>query len=197
MAIINTIIPPASFEIVRDRVHAILAEELANQAVLSPGAGFSMRVYKERSVPPNQDEAPMINVRWIGTPYSAKTMVQSNGTNTYQIDIYTSAKTTATDSGDSLALVKLHRLMGITRSIFANPKYKTLGYQPPFVMRSSISALNLGFIGEQDAMSYVIGTVMLDVDLPESTELIIPNLIAGSDTTLKLENSNQGYYYQT
>lgn len=196
MALINTQIPPASFEIVRDRIAAILAEEITNQNTLFPDPELSLKVWLERIVPFNRGESPAINVRWAGTPYNSRTMVQSDGVNTYQIDCYAQAKTSTTEPGDAKAILKVQKLLRVCRAILMNPKYKTLGYLPGFVMTTNISNMKMGEEPDQDAMNYLMGSLLFDVKLPETTELINPPLIQGAETTLTIEETEQGYFYE-
>ncbi len=197
MALINTLIPPASFEIVRDRITAILAEEILNQHTLFPDPQLAgLTIYMERIIPFNRGETKSINVRWAGTPYSSRTMVQADGTNTYQIDCYAAAKTNDTEAGDSMAIIRVSKLMRIVRAILLNPKYKTLGYQPGFVMSVNISNIKVDREPEQDAMNFMMGSLLFDVKLPETTELINPPLIAGAETSIELQESDKGYFYE-
>lgn len=197
MALINTQIPPASFEIVRDRITAVLAEEIANQHALFPDPELDgLIVYMERIVPMNRGEAPAINVRWAGTPFNSRTMVQSDGMNTYQIDCYAQAKTSDTEAGDAKAIFKVSKLMRIVRAILLNPKYKTLGYQSGFVMSVNISNIKIDREPIQDAMNYMMGSLLFDVKLPETTELIDPPLISGAETSIELQETDKGYFYE-
>lgn len=195
MALINTIIPQQSFEVVRDRIGEIIGVELANQALLSFNYDLDPDVWVNRFVPFDKEEIPAVNITINGIGFEDHHVKQSDGTVQYNIDVYTQAKTNKDDAGDQLAMAKLHRLMGVVRAILKNPKFKTLAFAPGFIMSSTINNMAFAEPNSDDGTSTVMGRLVMSVKMPETTELINPNNIDGWDSQIKLELTDQGYKY--
>lgn len=197
MSVIPGLISPQSFEIVRDRIGSILADELANQSALDGNnPDINARVWVERVVPFDHTDMPACNVIFSRGGLEGHTAVQTDGIYTYFIDFYAKAKSGAVTQGDSLAIFRLHRLIGLGRAILENPRYKTLGFVPPFVMHRRAAEIVISDPGQQDAISTVMGRLVFNVKCPETTELIAPAIIAGYDTQVKLFQTEKGYVYQ-
>lgn len=199
MSKINGIIPERSFETVRNRIGEILADEISNQFnVLTQDLNLNAKVWVERFIPFGHAEIPAVNVCLNRGMYSGQTAVQADGTYNFHIDLYVKAKTDATDDGDKKAIFRLHRLGGVIQAILENPVYQTLGFQAPFVMSRHVKEFLIadpsGTIKE--ATSAVMGRLNFSVLVPESYQLKVPNLIAGYDTTVKLYETEEGYFYQ-
>lgn len=196
MSVIPVIIPPQSFEVVRDRLGAILADELGFQSVLAGNdPEINATVWAERVVPFGITEMPACNVMLARGELGGHTAIQTDGTYMYYVDVYSRAKTSAAQQGDSTAILRVHRLLGMVRAILENSRYKTLGFNPPFVMNRHCREMFVADPGQQDAMSTCMGRIVVVVKVPETTELIQPVLIAGYDTQVKLEETDKGYFY--
>lgn len=198
MPVITTIIPIQSFEIVRNQLGAILIDEINNQAVLNGNnPDINAAVWLERVVPFDKTEMPAVNVMLSRGTYDEHSIKQDDGTYIYNIDVYTSGKSTATDDGDKLAMLKLQRLIGIIRAIIQDPKYYTLGFNPPFVIKRRIESIQ---IAEptilDDALQSVMGRLSLSVKVPETTFIPGAPLVAGNETKVKLYLTEKGYQYQ-
>jgi hypothetical protein len=195
---INSIIPPAGFELVRDQIAGIIYSELFNQFRIAYDPDFNAAVLIEDMDPIDQARSrPTINVSWAGGPYDNKDYSgHSRGTYTFFIDAWAHSKTTAIKAGDYSAAQKLEKVMRVIRYILDNPIYKTLGFQPPFVERVRVVRMDLqNQPGSNDAVNTMMGRITFEVVLIESVDLIIPKLIAGYDTVAMLGNSNRGYFY--
>lgn len=193
---IFTAIPQQSYEIIRARIGEILFSELAAQYYITANPDLNgIRVWMERNIPFGFAELPAINVQFVTAVYDNQDVAQVDGTFQYFIDVYVKAKTTETEQGDTLANLKLQRILGICRAILMNPKFKTLGFTPPFIMNRIVTNISIGDIGKQDATDSINGRITLQVRAPEDTELITPLLLYGFDTRVYLHLSDQGYFW--
>lgn len=192
-ALITALIAAQSFELVRDKVGAILALELANQVTLGGDDVLGAEVWKERIIPFDKTELPAINVTVMEGNYDGQTVKQADGTYTILIDGEVNAKSTSANDGDKLAMLKCQKLMGCIRAIIQDPQYRTLGYAQGFVMSRQITKIAFGNKYQGDALNTVMGRLMLTVKVPETTELLEAVEIGGSDTTVKLEETEKGY----
>jgi hypothetical protein len=196
MSVITTIIAPQSFEIVRDRIGEILADELHSQWILASLTTVEPTVWTERFVPFDKEELPVVNVSLEKGDYSNQDVLKSDGTYRFNIDCYTRAASTDTEAGDVLAVYKLHRLSGLCRAILEHTKYKTLGFVPPFIMNRHIESISLASPADAaDATSVVMDRMVLVVRVPEYNGVFVPNLIAGYETSVKLDLTDRGYVW--
>lgn len=192
---IQGIIPNQSFELVRDRIGEILANELLNQYGLTSIDEMNADVWIERFIPFNHTEFPLVNVSFDGGSYDNQTQEQSDGTYKYNIDVFVNSKTEDTDSGDKTAMINLQKLMGICRSILENSIYKKLSFDSPFIMNRHIESIQIADPGKQEATSSVMGRLVMSVRVPETSELVIPRTLNSFQTMVKLEETDLGYLY--
>src|SRR6478609_6993711 len=117
-AIIPGLIDPQAYEVVRDRVGRILAEELENQYALSGNdREFKVSSWIERMVPFDKTELSAVNVCLAEGSFDGDTVIQSDGTYRYYVDVYVNAKSKNDEDGDVRAMYKLHRILGLCRAI--------------------------------------------------------------------------------
>lgn len=194
MPLINTIIPVQAFERIRDRIAEILLEELTNQAQLTGDLDIQAKVFLERSVPFEKTSIPAVNVCFIGGTYGGQTAIHTEGnTYNYAIDVHHAAKSTQNDPGDSLSAFRLHKLLGKCRAILEDPRYKTLGFEAPFIMNRHVQRVDIADYKEGDALSMGMGRLTFAVRVAENADLIVPELIDGADTVVKLGNTDKGF----
>ncbi len=125
-----------SFEIIRDQIAGILVLETASQQALAVLAGkdpvlYKFDVYMERSNPwekfldPEEtDTTPIVNV-WYDTstfdPSASNTFERQKTEAIFNIDVYGTGQSTATDnghsSGDELASLEAQRMLRLVRNI--------------------------------------------------------------------------------
>jgi hypothetical protein len=188
MALIKTIIPQQSFEIIRDQIRLILNDELINQYSLTGDPRLNVTTTVERLTPIDKTELTIVNVMFNGGQYGNKHTGSADGTYTYNIDVYVNQKTNQTNGGDVLAAMKLHRVLGVCRSILENPGYKTLGWNPlptPFIMRTMIMDLNIGNIKQNDdSFNTLFGRLTFEVRANENIPFIEANNLLISHTTI-------------
>lgn len=194
---ITSVIPKQGFEVVRDRIADILTIEIDAQAQLSYEAYLDLvTVDTEIANPIDKIELPCVIVSFANDNFSNKSQGSEDGLCTYHIDVYASAKTTATTPGDKIAALRLQKLLGLCRYILADPIYKTLGFSTPFIGRVYNGEINIGQINTSDAINTAMGRLTLYVLCNESNKFITPNLIEGYATSIKLDESDSGYFYE-
>jgi|SRR5690242_7901731 len=199
-ALINTAIPKTNWETVRDVIAQILATEIENQNVNNfiPDAGWEAQshVWTERFVPFDKSEVPAVNVMFSRVSYNNEHVGHSDGIYVFNIDCYAYAKSTDGNDGDKDSMFKLQRLIGLCRSILMDPRYIRLGIAPPNVMNRTIQSIEIGQT-ENDSLSVTFGRIALAVRIPESIQFIPATALNLANTQIKLEETNQGYYWST
>lgn len=195
MARITTAIPSNNFELIRDRLGVILALELDNQATLNNNNDLRADVFVERNTPIDKVEVPTINISLAEGLYDNKHQANSRGTYTFNIDCYTSAKSTNNQQGDVLSMIKLHRLIGVCRAILENPIYKTLDFQPPFISTSLSKSISIRANTTHDAANTSMGRLSYEVKCVEETSLLTAPLVCEFYTKVLLDLSDEGYVY--
>lgn len=201
MALINGIIPPQAFEIVHDRIGRILRIELENQFLISGNYNLEkITVWKERDIPWDKVELkhPQLNIMIERGDFQSQHLGQSEGWFRYIIEGATISKSTDDSDGDVVygdtrAMNKLQNVLGKCRAILEDPKYNNLGFTGPFIMNRHIENVYFGKPIKQDTTHYVMGRLTFMVRFPEVSALIIPRLILGADTRVRLGLTNKGY----
>jgi len=197
MAILNQKIPEQNFELVRDRIGFILADEIAAQALIAPlTPELDATVHLERFVPFDKTDMPCVNVVFASGNYDNQNTITSDGVYKYNIDVYAKSKTIGTDGGDKLASIKLHRLLGICRAILENPQYRTLGFALPSLQRVTVVDIVVEQPqNTQDGSSVIMGRLTFDVSVCESVQLQTGNNISGWETSVKMDETDTGYQF--
>lgn len=194
---ITNVVPKQNFEVIRDRIADILNIEIDSQAQLSYEAYLDLvTVNTEIANPVDKIDLPCIIVSYANTNFSNKHQGSEDGLSSYHIDIYTSAKSTSTNPGDKIAALRCQKLLGLCRYILADPIYKTLGLVAPSISRVSNGEINIGQISQSDAINTCMGRLTVNVLCNESNKLIVPQLIAGYTTSVQLDESDSGYFYE-
>lgn len=196
MSVIDTVIPPQNFEVVRDQIGAILTAEIHNQLLMSGDYNLTLKVWRERLVTFDHTEIPAVNVMYAGAPFDSRDSKQVEGQHDYYIDCYQRSKAREEELPDLLAMVKLHRLLGICRAIIMDPKYKTLGFQSPSIASRSITRILMGDPSKMDATTSVFGRLILTVRMPEVTALINPPKIQDFLSNIRLVLTDKGYIWE-
>lgn len=200
MALIDGIIPEQKYELIRDRIAQILAAELGNQGDLhSPQEQFVKEVYLERFTSFDISDFPYINVSLANMEYDNKDQRQADGLNKFYIVAYTAQKTEGSTSGDTRATIKLHRLLGLCRSILSNPIHRTLGFTAAEVniKTTYVSSITIPKVDENgDMVNAIMGFIEFFVKAPEDVVLKEGVVVGESYTTVKLYNTEKGYYYK-
>lgn len=195
---INGLIQPQNYELIRDKLAVILMEELINQgSISSPQETFAKGVWVERVIPFDQPtNFPCINIILDNGEYSNKDQKMVDGWYKFYICAYTSSKSTANDKGDTLAKIKLHKLLGLCRAILENPVYNTLDYPEIGIKTTKVGSIIINQPENQnDATNAVVGYLEFFVRVAETVILKDPIPLALSSTTVRLYDTNEGYMW--
>ncbi len=194
--IIKTI-DPASFEYVRDRLLEILVSELDGQYLLTYDVELdNISVYLEKNAPVDKTELSSIIISLAVGTYSNKNQGSVDGSYMYHIDVFANSKTSPVKSGDTASSIKLQKIMRVCRGILEDPIYKTLGFVAGFILKTYVSEFNIAPGNKEDALNSSMGRISFTVVANESSKLLVPSLIAGYETTVKIDGSGKGYFYE-
>jgi hypothetical protein len=195
MAEINIPIAPRSHELIRNRVAEILASELFNQAAITYDDLFLAKVFVQRSKPVDVDECPVINVSLSTAVIDNHTAIDSDVEFPVFIDVFATADYTDGLRGDTLASFEAQRLAGVIQGILLNPVFCRLGFAPPFIMRSKVTAFETGLIdrNENTNLAYVRTTLTVRASQVETGQDPITNY--DLSTQVFLGETEQGYLY--
>lgn len=200
-AIIDGVLQPQAFEIIRDRIGRIIADEMANQYAQSANQNLNVQNWIERFIPFDETEMPSINVMFAEGAYGGQTAIQMDGTYRYYVDIYHYSKSQKNDGGDARAMRKLHQLLGVCRAIIHDPRYRTLGFAPPFIMNRHVEGIQIKDptqreSQQQDVNHVVMGRLTVSVKAPEVTQYFVkPKNLAWFKTTVNLGSTSKGYLW--
>ena len=193
---INSIIPTRSFELIRDRIGEIIADEMLHQFAISYDEDLDLTVWVERSTPFDKTELPAVNVSFAEDEFSNFKQGVKDGTCVYEVDVYTRSKTTNDIGGDKSSTLKLHKIIGKIDAILSNSQYKTLGFTPGFIGHTSVSSIKIVDPRQnRDAEFTKMGRLLFTVRCVEETKYITPTIAAGFDTQVKLYETDLGYKY--
>ncbi len=193
------VIPKQAFEIIRDRVCQILADEFDNQFLL--GGDYDLEnvdIYMERLIPFDHTDLPALNVGIERGDYTSYHQGQSEATYRFFIEHNTSAEWDDEQRGDTAAKIKVQKLMGKARAILENPIYKTLGFPKganALISHRHVESFVFAESTRMDAQNTTMARMILVVKTVEVTDLIEANVILGYDTTVKLHDGEKGYYW--
>lgn len=195
MALINYEIPTRSFELIRDRIAQIAADELARQAAITYEDLFMLPVYAQRNKPFNPDEQRMVNVTCESGKYDNHTAIDSDGEFIFYIDVFGTGSYNDTDDGDKVASFETQRIAGVLQGIFSDPQYLTLGFARPFIMRSKITGFEPGTIERNDSANIAVcrTTLVVKASQSEVTQPVIDNF--ETSTQVFLYETELGYLY--
>lgn len=197
-ALITLPINNQMFELIRDQIAIILTMELDNQYVLTYDPAFaSIDVFVEGNIAEDNILLPVLNVSFIKGVYGDNKDYSGStkGIYRYNIDAYVNAKDSQTMKGDKRAALLLERILGACRAIIDHPAYKTLAFAPGFIWRVNSKEIDIRDNKLNDALNTGMGRLMIEVQATEAVNLPGGILLAGSDTNVKLNESEQGYYY--
>ena len=167
MALIQDPILPQNFEIYRDQIALILADELSNQFVLQPTLEIlNATIQVERFIPVDVSEMPLISVRFFNAETERDHQTAAQVKNTYVVDVFTKATFSEDESvrGDSQSFKDTSRLLGVIQRILKAPEYLTLGLTNGGVRRTNIEGWTpLDFQRNEDRESVASGRLVFEV----------------------------------
>jgi hypothetical protein len=198
-SIIDGAILPQAYEVIRDRIGRILTEELVSQFAITGDKDFDVTSWIERYLQFDNHELPAVNVMMGDGTFGGQTVIQTDGTYRFYIDVYVKAKSSQDDPGDQRAMLKLHRLLGKCRAIIEDARYKTLAFTTPpgFIMNRHFETIQIQNPNqkEHDATSSVMGRLVLSVKAPEITAYTQPRTLRSFQTAVKLHGTDKGYLW--
>ena len=195
--LIDNIIAPRVFELIRDKISEILAVEIANQFILTSDESINATVWLERYVPFDKVDLPAINVCLASGSYDDTSVVDQDGDFTYYIDVYTSAKTTNSQRGYLTSSLTCQRLTGIVQGILSDAKYKNLGFSEKIISNRTLREFSiLEPQNTKDAISMVMARLTFNVRATDDEKLIEGITVGEALTTTKLNDSENGLYYE-
>jgi hypothetical protein len=201
MAQINKVIGPQNYEIVRDRIGSIIADELNNQFQIAYDPDLRLSVWNERTIPfDNDKEMPSINVMLAEDQFDYQTPVDVIGNARYFVDLYFAGAHGGNDGryGDSKANWTMQKVMGKVRSILMHSAYKTLGFTPGFIANRHVESINIQLPDQKrlDAEHVVMGRLVVSVRMNETSPGVDPTVLNDFVTTIKIEETDLGYLYK-
>lgn len=199
MSIITTPITSQSFEIVRDRIGRIIADEMNNQFQITYDGDLLVTNWIERFLQFDKGELPAINVMLAEGNSVQQTQTESQVVYRYYIDVYVNAKSASSDPGDQRAIRILHKILGRCRAILEHTRYKTLGFTAPpgFIMNRHFESIQIQNPNEKqhDALSSVMGRLIFSVKVPEYNGVVEGIASRQFDTSIKLADTEKGYQW--
>lgn len=196
MSLILNAIQPRGFELIRNRIAEILAEEIPNQSLLIADPSLNAKVWMERFVRFDHTELPSINVSLVQGEFNPSFLGKKTGEYQFDIDVYSKGKSTQENGGDTLSTILLHRITGIIDAILSNPVYKTLGFIPPFIGGTRIQNIKIADPQKNmDTESVVMSRLSFFVRCEEITELIQPSTLDSHQTQVKMSLTDKGYLW--
>lgn len=196
MSKITQPISSQAFEFIRDRIFEIIVDEFDGQHTLTTDDDLELNVFLERNTPLDKTEISSIVISLATGSFGNKHQGSVDGTYQFHIDFFTNSKTNSSISGDTKAALKLHKIMGLGRAILEDPIYKTLGFVPPFIMKTWFSEFNIAAGNKEDALNSAMSRLIFNVVANETSKLIVPNLIEGYKTSIKIDSTGKGYFYE-
>lgn len=196
MAKLNIPLGKRAYEVIRDRIGAILMIELENQAAIQyDDLFYDIPIFVQRSKPINHAEEKIINVSVDDITYQGHTQINSIGTYTFFIDVVMTSSSTDDERGDMNSAYDCQRLASVCATILDSPHYKTLDFKPPFIGRCNVTSINPGKISRGEATELNAVRITLEVMSGEDKPLEDVTELNSIYTRLFLENSKNGFLY--
>ncbi len=195
MAIINQEIPVRAFELIRDQIALILADELAYQATITYDDIFLAPVFTQRAKAITPEECPLINVSIDSGKYDNQTWIDSDGEYTFFVDIVTTANYNASERGDTLSSKEAQRLAGVVQGVLMHPEYVTLGFDRPFIMRAKVTGFDPGTIAKDESTNLAVVRITYVVKSTQNELTVLPTINFVTSTQVFLYETEQGFLY--
>lgn len=197
MAKIETIIQAQNFEIIRDRIGAVLYTEIKNQLQLSNNNILECDVFVERNTPVDKVEVPTIIISLASGNYDSKNQSSVRGTYEFFVDVYTSAISNNASDGAVRATFALHRILGMCRYVLEHPAYKTLDFANPLISHTSVKSMNIRQLNANDAVNTAMGRLAFTIVANEDNGFQCACDLADYYSSVKIDTSNDGFVYIT
>jgi hypothetical protein len=192
---ITEIIAEQSFEILTKEVGAILLLELDNQLNLEVcSSSIDLGVFIERIEPVDKSEDVVVNVSLNNVNYDNHNEFTSQGSHTFNIDVYCFGEASTDETANDNVRFKLQKITGWIRYILSSTKYKTLGLAPGFIGGTYLQSINFyDSFGKEDGAMTRMSTIVFSVRANEFQNSDDVKEFTGNDTTIKLGLTDKGY----
>lgn len=190
------IIGTQPFELIRDRIGLILFEEMQNQFAMSYDEDLELSaVWVDRTNTFDVTDCPVINVSMADLQAPTKTTESSDETLRYNIDVYCAKQNAGNLSGTIIARKQAQRILGICRVILEDTRYNTLDFPKPSLRGVKVSSIQMADANAEDTQNISMGRLVLEVKAVPGLEFGTSVELAGSDTSVKIEETNLGLKY--
>lgn len=198
MSLITVDIPKQGFEIVKETIGAILTTELTAQKKKKQFT-HPINVYVGRSTPFHQSEKVMVNVLVDSASYSNSHQAGTHGNTIFFIDTYVSMKQTENENGGTVSSQIRDLFLGMNRFILQDHHYKTLGLPVNgCIMGTEVTGFeNFETNNSQDSSFVKMSRLTFSVRINETQSLWDGIDINSIFTTVKLDLTDKGYFYET
>lgn len=173
-----------NFEIVRNQIGIILAEEIYNQLDIS-GNDMHLGIFLERTIPIDNSEEAVINISVANVDYQDHNLVSMQGSYNFFIDVYA----VQIDSP-----YKVQTLLNYIRYILSNQRYRTLDFAPGFIGGTYVNSFEIETkLLSQDSDFTRTSRLMFNVRIMESENMNIGEEFYLNETNYKICESELGY----
>ena len=196
MALIDKVIPVDNFQLIRAKVAEIILRELPNQATLAAKSYINYtKVWVGRSTPFNLSEVPALNLMYETQQYNNKHNLQRFPTVVLSLDIYQSAKHGAGNVyADELLDERLWNVARVIQGILDHPVYRALELAPA-IRHHEVTSITPGVSDIDDSSRVAMLRMTITVETNSVLLEVDPATLAGTDTEVKLNESDKGYFY--
>lgn len=178
-----------NFEIIRDRIGMILADELGAQTETE-----NFEVYLERLISFSDARIPCVNVLFHKANFDSYSQTSKHSDLTFYIDVYYSTPSTPTERGDELARKKIEKAAGIIDYILSSQEYRTLDFAPGLIMNRMVRSISTGNqTTSNDTTNLAFARIELEVKSSECVGLIEPVDLGGYDARFTINETSKGY----
>jgi len=194
--IINNPVQQDYFEIFRERIAEILLIELQQQSTLTGNQDFNFtKIWRERTTTFNLAEVKAINLSVGSIDYDAKYRGDRQNEVVYNIDVYISKIYEGSESADQLSMEAAWHVARTIEFILDHPEYAALK-AAPHVKHTEVRRIVAGEAETDGAGKLSILRIEFAVNTFSSQDVIETLQSTGSDTTVKLGESDFGFFYQ-
>lgn len=224
MAEITRLLGASAFEIIKDQIALVLADELSNQVALYDAAiaaeesetnpneellaqyifnrnSIPGGVSVETSTPTELFEYPFVNVAYVDTPYQDLSVPSTlYGIHRYAIQVMQISLEDEEVKGDFISMTKTQRLLSICAQILMDKKYRQLGFAPEYsknIGHRNIREQKIGVPDKTvaDANNPTAGEFFLEVKALDEFPSYTGDVIQETATTMRVTDNDSPFYF--
>jgi len=196
---INYLIQPQNFELVRDALGFVLASELENQRSF-PNSRFTepAEIFRERTTAISNSEDVVINITLTSDEFSNKTQKDSQGKTFFNIEIFSHGAASDETTGSLDSAMKLHKYIGFVRHVLSHTEYKTLTLEPGYIGGTAVESFEvMESNNREDADFSKMAIVVFSVRIQENQGMAEATEINEIYSRMNIEETDLGYIFQT